>query len=300
MKITITGSLGHISRPLTELLVSKGHKVTVISSKAERQAAIEALGAAAAIGSVTDTAFLTSAIRDADAVYTMVPPAANYYDPAFDMMDYTKAVRNSYSEAISQAGVKQVVNLSSWGAHRSSGTGGIVTAYHMEQQLNQLPDNISIVHVRPTSFYYNMFGFIPMIKHRGQIALNYGADDIISLVAPADIAAAVAEELASANPGRKVRYVASDELSCNEIAAILGKAIGLPGLQWIRISDEEAQSNLLTAGLPAGLAASVTEIQGAIHKGLLAEDYQQHKPALFGKVKMTDFAREFATVFNRK
>ena len=37
MKIVVTGSLGHIGKPLTEELVQKGHSVTVISSKAEKQ-----------------------------------------------------------------------------------------------------------------------------------------------------------------------------------------------------------------------------------------------------------------------
>ena len=50
MKIIVTGSLGYISTPLTKELIKKGHSVTVISSKAEKQAAIEALGAKAVIG----------------------------------------------------------------------------------------------------------------------------------------------------------------------------------------------------------------------------------------------------------
>ncbi len=45
MKIILTGSLGNISKPLTKYLVGKGNTVTVISSKAERQKEIEALGA---------------------------------------------------------------------------------------------------------------------------------------------------------------------------------------------------------------------------------------------------------------
>ena len=37
MKIVVTGSLGHISKPLTETLVKNGHEVTVISSNPERK-----------------------------------------------------------------------------------------------------------------------------------------------------------------------------------------------------------------------------------------------------------------------
>lgn len=52
MKIIVTGSLGNISKPLTENLVQKGHQVTVISSNADKQKEIEVLGAAAAIGKI--------------------------------------------------------------------------------------------------------------------------------------------------------------------------------------------------------------------------------------------------------
>ena len=43
MKIIVTGSLGNISKPLTKELVQKGHTVTVISSKADKQKNIETL-----------------------------------------------------------------------------------------------------------------------------------------------------------------------------------------------------------------------------------------------------------------
>jgi len=300
MKLVITGSLGHISKPLVEELVSKGHDVTVISSSPQRQEEIRTLGATPAIGLVTDAGFLTAAFKGADAVYTMVPPPSNYFDPAFDAMAYSETMRNTYFEALNKTGVKRIVNLSSWGAHRDTGTGGIVTTYYMERLLNTLPNDVAITHVRPTSFYYNMFTFIPRIKNTGRIALNYGGEDTVSLVAPQDIAAVVAEELANKAVGRHVRYVASDEVSCNEIALVLGEAIGIPDLQWVRISDDEAKNNLETAGLRPSMAASIAEIQGAIHKGLLAEDYIYHKPATMGKVKIADFAKVFAERFNAK
>jgi uncharacterized protein YbjT (DUF2867 family) len=63
MKVIVTGSLGNISKPLAKELVGKGHTVTVISSKPEKQKDIEALGAAAAIGSLEDVDFLVSTSR---------------------------------------------------------------------------------------------------------------------------------------------------------------------------------------------------------------------------------------------
>lgn len=83
MKIVVTGSLGNISKPLTKELVQQGHAVTVISSKAERQKDIEALGAKAAIGTVDDVQFLTNTFTGADAVYSMLTPFNNF-DPNLD------------------------------------------------------------------------------------------------------------------------------------------------------------------------------------------------------------------------
>jgi uncharacterized protein YbjT (DUF2867 family) len=81
MKIIITGSLGYISKPLTEELIKKEHSVTVISSSAEKQKDIEAMGAKAAIGTMEDVDFLTATFTGADAVYSMLAPGGNFADP---------------------------------------------------------------------------------------------------------------------------------------------------------------------------------------------------------------------------
>ncbi|MDB5017277.1 MAG: NAD-dependent dehydratase [Mucilaginibacter sp.] len=74
MKYVITGSTGHISKPLSEQLIKAGHDVTIISSNDDKVKQIEDLGATASIGSVEDVAFLTKTFAGTDAVYTMVPP----------------------------------------------------------------------------------------------------------------------------------------------------------------------------------------------------------------------------------
>jgi uncharacterized protein YbjT (DUF2867 family) len=89
MKIILTGSLGNISKPLTVELAGKGHEVTVISSKPEKQTSIELLGAKAAIGSIEDVDFLTATFTGADAVYCMLPPF-DYFDPNLDIMQTTR------------------------------------------------------------------------------------------------------------------------------------------------------------------------------------------------------------------
>jgi uncharacterized protein YbjT (DUF2867 family) len=296
MKVIVTGSLGNISKPLTKELVAKGHAVTVISSKPEKQTDIEALGATAVIGSLEDVNFLVSTFIGTDAVYCMVPPN-NYFDLNLDLLTYYRRLGNNYARAIEQSGVKRVVNLSSIGAHLEKGLGILLGAHDVEQILNKLSSDVAITHLRPTSFYYNLFGYVETIKAVGSIAANYGADDKIPWVSPIDIAAAIAEEIVTPLVGRKVRYVASEELTGNETASILGAAIGKPDLKWIIISNAQMLGGLESAGMNPQIAAGLVEMYASLHSGLLAADYYHNQPTVMGKVKLADFAKEFAAAF---
>ena len=294
MKIIITGSLGNISKPLATELIKNGHTVTVISSKADKQAAIESLGATAAIGLLDDAHFLTDTFAGADAVYCMIPP--NFAAP--DQLAHYQAIGRSYVQAIRQSGVKRVVHLSSWGAHRETGTGFIVGSHHVEGVLNELTD-VAVTHLRAGYIYYNLFNYMGMIKGAGMIGANYGGDDQLVLVAPADIAVAAAEELIAPHiePGHTIRYVASDERTPNEIAHSLGGAIGKPDLHWVTFTNEQLKSSMEQRGLPAHIIENSMELGNSIHNGTLRENYDQHKPATMGRVKLADFANEFAAAF---
>lgn len=296
MKFIVTGSLGNISKPLAQELVQKGHRVTVISSKPEKQKDIEAMGASAAIGTLEDVDFLVSAFTGADAVYCMVPPN-DYFDLSLDLIAYYRRIGNNYAQAIHQLGVKRVVNLSTIGAHLEKGSGILFGAHNVEKILNELSSDVAITHIRPTSFYYNLYGYVDTIKNQGFIAANYGADKIIPWVSPIDIAAAITEELVTPFVDRKVRYVASEELTGKETASILGTAIGNPDLKWRIITNEQMLSGLEGAGMNPQIAAGLVEMYAGLYSGLLAEDYYRYKPTVMGKVKLKDFAKEFAAAF---
>jgi len=159
MKVVLTGSLGNISKPLAQELVAKGHSVTVVSSKAERQKDIEAVGAKAAIGMMQDVSFLAKTFQEADIVYLMESTDPKLMkDPTYTLtnfIDDIKQIASNYKQAILQSGVKKVIHLSSIGAHRPEGTGPLVFHYYAEQILNTLPADVAIKFMRPASFYYN-------------------------------------------------------------------------------------------------------------------------------------------------
>ncbi len=293
MKYVVTGSLGNISKPLAEKLVAAGHKVTVISSNSEKSARIEAMGAKAAIGSVEDKDFLIGTFTGADAVYTMIPP--NFGAP--DFKKYLGGIGENYAEAIKASGVKNVVNLSSIGAHMPQGCGPVSGLHHAEEALNSL-DGVNVKHLRPGFFYSNFLGNIGMIKNMGIIGGNYGEGTKLPLVSTDDIAEAAAEELMSLSfSGKSIRYIVSDEKATHEVAAVLGSAIGKPDLKWVDFKDEDALAGLLQAGLPEEIAKNYTEMGTAIRSGEMISEYVAHHPVVLGRTRFEAYAPVFAEVY---
>ena len=138
-----------------------------------------------------------------------------------------------------------------------------------------------------------------MIKYQGVIKANYGGDRKFPMVSPIDIAVVIAEEIQNLHSENRVKYVSSDERTGNEIASVLGKAIGKHDLKWILISNEEAQKNLESVGVKPLLAQGYVDMFNSMHKGDLVKDFYLNKPDKLGVIKLEDFAKEFATAFNK-
>ena len=147
--------------------------------------------------------------------------------------------------------------------------------------------------MRPVYFYYNLLNYADSIKNQGMIFANYGAEKF-PLVAPQDIAVAIADEIQKTVSENKIRYVVSDEKNGDEIAEILGNAIGKPDLKWVNVSDGQVLDALKSIGMQSQIAAGMVEMYQAMNSGLLMEDYEKNKPDEWGNVKLTDYAEEFA------
>lgn len=300
MKIVLTGSLGRIGKPLTQSLVKNGYSVTVISSKSERQKDIEALGANAAIGSMQDVDFLTTTFKNADVVYLMVAWDAigQIFDKEIDFPTEFLKIASKYKQAVEQSGVKKVVHLSSIGAHTDSGIGSLSIYHGVEKIMNELSSDVSIKFMRPVAFYPNIFRFKQTIKSDNAIMQSYGGDQKEPWVSPLDIADVIVEEMETPFEGRTFRYIASDEISPNEVATIIGQAIGNQELKWQIVPAKQLLNGALASGMNEWVAKGFIEMQAAQGSGILYEDFYKNKPTL-GKVRLADFASEFATVYNQ-
>lgn len=296
MKYVITGSTGHISKPIASNLVKAGHEVIIITSKEDKVKEIESLGAKAAVGSVEDPAFISQAFTGADAVYLMIPP--NIATTAW--REYQNKVADNYVAALdaNKMMISHAVVLSSIGAHMGNGAGPVDGVADLEKKLAALP-HLHVRNLRPSYFFYNLFAMIPLIKGMNIMGSNFGnTDEKLVLTDTDEIAAVATEELLGLNfTGQTVRYIANDERHPSEIAAVLSEAIGKPGIPWVSFTDEQALGGMMQGGLSQHIAEGYTQMVKAIRDGEMQKDYWENRPTSLGKMKLEDFARQFAAAF---
>lgn len=261
--IAVMGANGNTGRVLAGTLLGRGEKVRAIGRDAGRLQALAAKGAEVAVGNVSDAAFLARAFEGAEAAYTLLPP-----DPRSpDFRAAQDQVGEATVRALRQAGVRRVVFLSSVGADLPSGTGPIAGLHAQEARLRDL--GVATLLLRPGYFMENLYGSLPVIRHQGVNGSALAPDLRIALIATRDIGAAAAAALLARDfSGVEVRNLLGPrDLSMTEVTAILGAAIGKPGLAYVQFPYEAFGAALQGAGLSADVSRLYVEMSRAFNEG---------------------------------
>jgi uncharacterized protein YbjT (DUF2867 family) len=293
MKFVVTGAAGHISKPLTKNLLMYGHDVTVIGRNPKNLEGLANLGAHAAIGDMADVPFLTKTFKDADGVYLMIPPMWDRDDlktqSVQHALDFSLAIRNS--------GVKNVVFLSSYGAHRLDDAGAISGLGLAENVLNRL-DGVNVLSLRAGYFYTNLLLSLDLVRTAGCMGNMFTIPDgTFTVVDPDDIAHVGTEALDKLDfEGHSYRYVISDLTGTDEIASLIGKEIDIPDLKWVKFPSQDLKKALLGYGFAEGAANDYLEMFTTLDTGLLFEDIQRTKPKIEG-TSIEDFAKAWAAAY---
>jgi uncharacterized protein YbjT (DUF2867 family) len=294
MKVVTTGSLGNVANLVVKKLISAGHNVTVITSKSDRTAAIEALGATAAVGSIGNADFLTETFKGSDAVFTMVPPSMG----TTNMIENLANAGKAYVKAIQTADVKRVVMLSSVGADATEGNGPIQGVHRIEEAYKVLTQ-VNITVLRSGFFYTNFFRDIPLIQSKNVFGNNYKGEDRLLLTHPEDLSTAIAQELQIKGNGYEIKYVISDISSGDKAATILGQAIGKPELVWSQVPDDVLRQGMTAAGLPSELIGLVVEMGQGVRTGIITQDFFESGQKVSGRIKLEQFAEEFKNTYQQ-
>lgn len=288
----ITGASGNTGRVIAEKLLAAGKQVKVLGRSAEKLQPLVEKSAVAAVGDMSDQAYLNSAFAGATAAYVLIPPHLG----ASNFRAYQNDIGKKIAQALMQNSVKHVVNLSSLGAHLPKGTGPIAGLYDQEQRLNQLEANV--LHLRPTYFMENLFTGINIIKNMGINGSPANADVKIPMIASVDVANYAAKRLLALDfSGNSVQELLGErDLNMEEVTQILGKAIGKPDLAYVTFPYDQAREAMLEMGISASVTDGYLEMYKAINNrfgvAVMKRDKENTTPT-----SLEQFADVFARVY---
>lgn len=256
--ITVLGATGQVGRQVVALLRARGTAVRAVARSAERLAALDAEPCA---GELTDPAFLTAACTGADAVFAMTPP-----DPgAPDHAAAQAAMGQAVATAVRDARVPYAVLLSSLGAELASGTGFIAGLHAQEERMRATGTRLLVL--RPGWFAENVAAALPAVHEHGVLADSLAPDRPLPVVATRDVAAAAAAALAARRDTGVRELLGPADITPAEQAAVLGRALGRPGLPYVQLPDAEMTAALVAAGFSPDAAAGHLAMTGALNAG---------------------------------
>jgi uncharacterized protein YbjT (DUF2867 family) len=245
-------------------LLARQQKVRVVGRNATHLQSHAAQGAEIFVGDLTDAAAITKAFNHADAAYVMIPPNPASTDP----LGYEERVSDAIAAAVKNTGIKNIVSLSSIGADKAHGTGPVVGLHNLEQKLNHI-DTANVLHLRAGYFMENTLGQVGAIRAAGAAIGPIRPDLKLTMIASRDIGAAAADALVSlAFRGKQTRELLGErDLDYNEVATIIGKAIGKPDLKYVQAPDEQVRVAMVQMGISDNFVGGFLEMTGALNRG---------------------------------
>jgi uncharacterized protein YbjT (DUF2867 family) len=262
----ITGASGNTGGVVADRLLAHGEKVRVIGRNAGHLERFTSRGAEAFIADATDAAALAKAFAGASAVYAMVPPNIS----AADVPAYQGKVADALTSALAAAAVPKVVVLSSYGADKPGKTGPVTGLHRLEEKLNGVA-GLDAVYLRAGYFMENLLAQVGVIRGFGMMAGPVRADVPLPLIATRDIGVAAADLLLKADfTGKHPRELQGQrDVTYAEVATIVGKVIGKPGLSYSQLPPEQLKPALLQMGMSGSMADNLLEMAEAINSGYM-------------------------------
>lgn len=270
--IVITGATGNTGKFAAETLLAKGEKVRVIGRDSKKLEPFVQKGAQAFIGNVEDAASMAKAFDGAAAAYLVVPQAIHLGD----FRAYQERITDAFAAAVLGAHVPYVVALSSIGGQHAEKTGPIVGLHNLEQKLNRIP-GLNVLHLRPTYFMENFLMSISTIRSMNMFPGAMPANMPFQAIATKDIGTYAGGRLHARDfSGISAQeLLGSRDVTMKEVASIIGKAIGKPGLQYMQVPFPMMEAALIQMGLPKSSAELMIEMGKAGNAGLLAPQEQR-------------------------
>src|SRR6267143_3608054 len=220
LAVVVTGGTGKQGGAVVKRLLERGHEVRVVTRSTESAKARELANAGVTLvrASLEDTAALTNALVGATSLFAMTTP--------FEGGTQAETRQGiSAADAAKAAGV-HLVFTSVGSANRNTGVPHFDSKYEVEKHIAQIDVRATIL--APVYFMENLsFGKEQLAK--GTYAAALPPTRTLAQIAVADIGAVAVRVLEDAGRFTGKRFdLAGDELTGNDVVAILARVTGRP------------------------------------------------------------------------
>jgi uncharacterized protein YbjT (DUF2867 family) len=261
----VAGATGHVGSVVARELLAGGHKVRAIVRDAAKAKSLATQGAELLIGELSDSAFLTKALRGADGAFLLQPPPPN---DSPDARAFQDGVTHAEAAAVAESGIRHVVLLSSWGAEKEAGTGLIVGIHLLEVALTKTRAVTSVL--RAGSFTENLLHMLPAAQHQSILPSFFPTDLKVANIATRDIAAVAVRSLLAPPAASEIVYiVGANEYSAADQAAYLSKKLGKE-VRLVSVPVSGVSTAMQQRGTSASVANLFQEMYEGLGKGLFA------------------------------
>jgi uncharacterized protein YbjT (DUF2867 family) len=288
----VSGASGKTGMKVAQLLLQQNLPVRVISRNRANVKDLEARGAQVAEGNTDDVNFLNAALKDAQALFALIPVNAKSADHKADQTGHVQA----FVQALSASGVTHVVGLSSYGVSLPGDWGIVYGLRKMEEAFGALP-NLNTMFLRASYFMENTLGLVPVVKNAGVMAAPVKAALSFPAVSTGDIAQRAAFHLSRLDfTGKNVENLLGPRLvTYPEIASVYGQSVGIAHLAYREVSYQEFKNALVNgAGMSENIADHYVEFTRQMNQGHVYSGLTNGTPDL----TPTDIG-DFAAVFQR-
>jgi uncharacterized protein YbjT (DUF2867 family) len=220
LTVVVTGSTGHQGGAVARGLLERGHKVRAVTRdpNSSRAKGLASAGATLVAASLEDSASITKALEGATSLFAMTTPFGGGTDA-----ETRQGV--AAADAAKAAGV-HLVFTSVGSANRQTGVPHFDSKYEVEKHIAKIGVRATIL--APVYFMDNLtFGKEQLAK--GTYAAALPRTRMLAQIAVEDIGAVAVRVLEGADRFTGKRFdLAGDELTGNDIVAILARVTGRP------------------------------------------------------------------------
>lgn len=261
----VTGATGHTGNIIAEALLNQRKKVRVVGRNPDHMKKLVAAGAEPFAADLADPASVAKAFAGANAAFLMIPPNVT----SSDILGFQKRVADAIASGLQNSNVTHAVVLSSIGADKPDRTGPVRGLHYFEERLNGL--DLNALYLRAGYFMENTLAQAGVIRQAGMVVGPLRGDLKLPMIATRDIGAAAADALLTLNFRQKQarELLGQRDISYDEVANVIGKALGKPALRYLQAPDEQLRPAFLQLGMSADMVNLLLEMCASLNSGYM-------------------------------